>query len=424
MKLQIVGMNHHTATIENRERLAFSPEQTAQALDAWHNRFPKTEAVLLSTCNRVEVYTAAEDSHHAPSHQQVVEFLADFHGLDPYEIFDDLFERTGEDAIRHLFCVAASLDSMVIGEPQILSQVKRAYELATSQQSTGPLSHAVFQRALKVARRVANETSINQRRTSIPSVAICEYAKQIFDRFDDKKVLLIGAGDTGQEALRYLRDEGARDVAVMNRSLERAESVAQEFDGHAVPWERLAEEITAADLIVSTTGAAEPIFTLDDFRKIESARYQRTLLVLDLAVPRDFDAAIGGQLNVYLATIDDLTAICNQNRKAREKEWPAAERLVEDETQAFMSELNHRSTAPTIRRLRESCEKVKQDELARLYNKLPDLDEKARDDIDQSFDRLVNKLLHPPLESLKDEAQHGTPHGLLDALRRLFQLKD
>lgn len=425
MRVQMVGCSHHRSADAVRERLAFSPVQAAQALQTLRQRFPGTEAVLLSTCNRVEVYTAVEDTQHGPTHQQVAEFLADFHGVSVYEVFDDLFERTGEDAVLHLFTVAASLDSMVVGEPQILSQVKQAYELACQHESTGPVTHSMFQAALRVAKRVANETSINQKRVSIPSVAVCDFARQIFERFDDKKVLVLGAGEMADETLRYLADEGARDVTIINRSLERAELLAAQRQGRARPWDDLFAALVEADLVVSTTGATEPIVCLADYHRFEPQRFQRPLFILDLAMPRDFEATIGDCLNVYLYSIDDLKQACERNLQERQKEFPAALAIIEQEAGQFMADLYHRATGPIIQRLRQGWHKPKQDELRRLFNKLPDLDERARGEIETAFDRLINKLLHPPLESLRDEARTaGTPHALLEALKRLFQLRD
>ena len=422
MKLQMVGCSHHNSSVEVRGRLAFSPTQLDEALRSLRERYPHTEAVLLSTCNRVEVYTAAEDADQGPSHQEVAEFLAEFHGLNVYDIFDDLFERTGEDAVRHLFTVSASLDSMVVGEPQILAQVKQAYELASARRSTGPLTNQIFQAALKVAKRVATETSINEKRVSIPSVAVADFARNIFERFDDKRVLVIGAGEMGEETVRYLQDQGARDICVINRSFERARDLAERWQGSALHWDQLGQALAEADLVVSTTGAEEPIVTLTEYRRIEDARYQRDLFVLDLAVPRDFDPAIGDCLNVYLYSLDDLREACDRNRQARDKEWPRAMHIVEQETVRFMAELNHRATAPIIKRLKQGWQERKEDELRRLYNKLPNLDERSREEINQSFERLINKLLHPPLETLRAESKEGTPHGLLDAIRRLFHL--
>jgi len=424
MKLQMLGCSHRRSSVAIRERLAFSPAQAEAALDDLRSRFPDAEAVLLSTCNRVEVYTAAEDPSRGPTHQQLAEFLARFHGLNVYEIFDELFERTGEDAVRHLFTVAASLDSMVLGEPQIVRQVKQAYDLALDRRTTGPLTNQIFQAALRVGKRVASETSINEKRISIPSVAVADFAKQIFERFDDKRVLVIGAGEMGEETLRYLQDEGARDVTVVNRNFERARSLAERWRGQALPWERLGEALAAADLVIGTTGASEPIVTLADYRRIEPARYQRDWFVLDLAIPRDFDPAIGDCLGVYLYSIDDLQAACERNRQERDRELPKGLKIIEDETARFMGELNHYATGPIIKRLRQGWQQPKDDELGRLFGRLPGLSDRDRQEIRQSFDRLINKLLHPPLESLRDESKHGVPHGLLDAIKRLFQLKD
>ncbi len=424
MKLQLVGCSHHHSSVAIRERLAFGPGQVEAALVRLRELFPNSEAVLLSTCNRVEVYTAAENPEEAPSHREIVEFLAGFHGIDLYDVMDDLFEQSGEDAVRHLFMVAASLDSMVVGEPQIVSQVKQAYELASRHNSTGPLTNQIFQAALKVAKRIATETAIHEKRVSIPSVAVADFARRIFERFDDKRVLVIGAGEMAEETLRYLRQEGAREVSVINRSWERARELAEAWQGRAEPWERLHAALTEADLVISTTGAEEPIVTRAEFDLVNAKRFQRTLFVLDLAVPRDFEPSIADCLGVYLYSIDDLQAACQENRVARDNEWPAAMRIVDHETRLFMADLHHHATGPVIRRLRQGWQQPKDDELARLYQRLPDLDDRQREEIRQAFDRLVNKLLHPPLESLRDASRHGIPHVLLDALASLFKLKD
>jgi glutamyl-tRNA reductase len=424
MKLQMIGCSHRHTGLETRERLAFDANQAGVALDDLRRRFPDAEAVLLSTCNRVEIYTACQDPKRVPSHEEMAQFMADFHGLPVVEIFDDLFERSGDDAIRHLFTVAASLDSMVVGEPQILAQVKQAYELATARESTGPLTHSAFQAAVRVARRVTLETTIHRRRVSIPSVAVSDFASEVFESFDDKRILVIGAGEMAAETLRYLKDQGAHDVTIVNRHADRARELAEAWQGKAAPWERLEELLTQADLVISTTGASEPIVGRAAFKKIEAARKQRPIVILDLAVPRDFDPAINDCLGVYLYSLDDLDRVCRRNRHERDQELPAALAIIEHETARFMADLHHRSTVPIITRLREGYHQPKEDELRRLFNKLPELDEKTREEIRTSFDRLVNKLLHPPLESLRSEAEQGPPHGLLDALKRLFQLKD
>jgi glutamyl-tRNA reductase len=423
MKLQIVGCSHHNAKLEVRERLAFSPEQARRALDDLRRRFPDAESVLLSTCNRVEFYFAAENAGVCPTHHDVVQFLAEFHHLEAQDVFESLFEHTGEEAVRHLFTVAGSLDSMVVGEAQILSQVKQAYEMATAADNAGPLTHAAFQAAIRVAKRIASETSINQKRVSIPSVAVV-FAREIFERLSDKQILVVGAGEMGEDTLRYLMDDGARQIHIVNRSHVRAEELAARVGGQSHPWGQLHQLLVAANLVVSTTGATDPIVRATEFKLIERERYQRPLVILDLAVPRDFEPAIADFRGVYLYSIDDLEQACAANRREREKEWPAAQRIIDDETARFMAELNHRATGPTIKRLKQQADEVKRDELARLLNKLPDLDDRSRDEIRRAMDRVVNKLLHPPLESLRDAATEGAGHGLLEALKRLFRLHD
>lgn len=424
MKLQINGCSHHQASVALRERIAFSPDQTRAALRAIRERFPGSEAVLLSTCNRVELYLASDQPHSCPSRHDVISFFSEFHGVDASELFDDLYERTGEDFVRHLFTVAASLDSMVVGESQILSQVKQAYDVAVRENSAGPLTNAAFQAALRVAKRVATETGIQQHRVSIPSVAVADVAKEFFERFDDKQVLVIGAGEMGEETVRYLRDEGARAITIVNRNLERARELAEKLEAQVAPWENLDDLAANADLIVSATGAVQPIMEMARFKAIHTARDQRNLLILDLAVPRDFEPAIGDLIGVYLCSVDDLKEACERNRNEREREWPKAEKIIEAETERFMRDLNHRATGPTIKRLKERAQDIKSQELERLFNKLGPIDASIREEIEHSYERFKNKLLHPPLESLREEARDGAPYGLIDALKRLFRLSD
>jgi len=423
MIVQVVGCSHHETAIALRERLAFSPEKAAEALDHWRRVFPGVEAVLLSTCNRVELYAATERDA-APDRRQVAGFLGRFQRLDPAEIVETLYQFHHGEAIRHLFTVASSLDSMVVGEPQILAQVKQAYELATEHDNTGPITHAAFQAALKCARRVASETAIHQRRVSIPSVAVADFARQIFERFDDKHTVVLGAGEMAEETIRYLQDEGAHQITVVNRNLDRATDVAERWGGRAVPWELLPEALATSDLIVSTTGAGETIVTAEQFERVERTRHGRPLFILDLAVPRDFDSEIGRRPDVYLYSVDDLRVACEENRRQRDRELPAAMKIIEQETTRFMADLHHRATGPIIRQLRAGWEQPKQEELERLLRRLPDLDDASQEEVRRSFDRLVNKLLHPPLRSLRDESTEGIPTRLMDALRRLFQLRE
>ena len=430
VQLSLVGCNHHNASVDVRERLAFTGDQVPDALVRLRDRFPRAEAVLLSTCNRVELYTGCEDPKHAPTRDQVVQFLADYHGMSVDEVAAQVTSQTHEEAIHHLFTVAASMDSMVVGEPQILSQVKTAYRIATDGDHTGPLTDRAFQDALKVAKRIATETAIHKRRVSVPSVAVAEFAKAIFEDFDDKFVLVIGAGEMGRETAQYLLDEGAQGITVVNRNRERAQTLADEISGRTEDWSDLDELLKQADLIVSTTAATEPIVTLDRYKQIESARHQRPLCVLDLAVPRDFDPEIGNRLAVYLYSVDDLQVACQANQEARKKEWPKARKIIDEEANRFLTDWNHRASLPTIKRFREQADRIKTQELRRLMNKIDGgeteskLDERTKQEIEYAFNRLVNKVLHPPLESLRDEAKHGTPTRLTEALVRLFKLED
>jgi glutamyl-tRNA reductase len=425
VRLAMIGCSHWHSSLTVRERLAFTPAQTLDALAAWRVTHPDSEAVLLSTCHRVELYAAAEDPAAPIDASALAAHLAEFHNVPIEEIRGQLVSREGEDVVRHLFRVAASLDSMVVGEAQILSQVKQAYELARQIGSTGPLTHGFFQSALRVARRVAGETTLHRHRVSIPSVAIADFASRIFERFDDKRVLVIGAGKMAQETLQYLSDAGARHIIVLNRDRQRGQSLADQWHGKAVPWSELADQLVAADLVVSTTGADRPVVTLAEYRqKVVGRRYQRPLFILDLAMPRDFEPAIGEELGVYLYGIDDLTEACARNRQARADALPEAERIIDEEVRAFVAETRHRASAPVIARFREGLQNVQANELERLYDRLPELDERSRQEIHQFADRLVAKMLHPPLESLRDESRNGTHHGLLEALQRLFQLRD
>ena len=425
MNLRMVGCTHHESNIAVRERLAFTPDQAADALATWRASHPDVEAVLLSTCNRVELYAATAGDGPPPNESMVAGYLTGWHSIPLEEVAGHLVSLDGQAVVEHLFRVAASLDSMVVGEPQILAQVKQAYELACELGSAGPHMHGCFQAALRVARRVTGETSLHRHRVSIPSVAIADFAGRIFETFDDKHVLVIGAGEMADETLRYLQDAGARRFTLLNRDPKRAEALASEWNATVAHWGELHQQLVRADLVISTTGAGHPIVTLDYFRRqIAAERQQRPLFILDLALPRDFEPSIGDELGTYLYSIDDLSLACEQNRKSRERELPCAERIISDETVRFLTDARMQTSSPLIVQLREEWDVVKQAELARLMNKLGDVDESTRQEVTRFADRLMNKLLHPPIQSLRDEAERDNHRGLLDALRRLFQLKE
>ena len=424
MTLAFVGGTHRTVPLALRERLAFSAEQAAEALCRFRDRFPGREVVLLSTCNRVELYAAGEEAAVPPPAEQLVSFLAECRGIDAAVLAPVLARESDEAVVRHLFSVASGLDSMVLGEPQIVSQVKQAWALAQRTETAGPLTGGMFQAALRTAKRVASETALGRERLSIPSVAVADFARGVFERFDDKRVLVIGAGKMAHETLRYLREAGARDIVVVNRTADRADRLAARLGGRPGRFADLVAELAAADRVVSPTGASEPVVPADLFARAETGREGRPLVVLDLAVPRDFDPAIGARPGVWLYSIDDLGAACEANRRSRQREMPGALAIVDEETLRFMGDLHHRSTAPVIERLRAGWSETGDAELERLFRRVPDLDDAARAEIRQAFERYAAKMLHSPLASLRNESRSGPPHGLLDALKRLFDLKE
>ncbi len=424
MTLALVGGTHRTVPLALRERLAFSAEQAADALARFRDRFPGREGVLLSTCNRVEFYAAGENDAAAPAAEQLVSFLAECRGLDAASLVPVLSREHDDAVVRHLFGVAAGLDSMVLGEPQILAQVKQAWSIAQDSRTTGPLTSGMFQAALRTAKRVATETALGRERVSIPSVAVADFASGVFERFDDKRVLLVGAGKMAAETLRYLREAGARDIVIVNRTAARADELAARLAARPAGLFDLEAELVAADLVVSTTGASDHVVTLDLFARVEPRREGRPLVVLDLAVPRDFDPRIGERPGVWLYCVDDLAAACAANRRSRQRELPRAVAIVDEEARRFMGDLHHRSTAPVIEQLRAGWSETGDAELERLFRRLPHLAAGDRDEIRQAFERYAAKMLHPPLASLRSESHSGPPHGLLDALKRLFDLKE
>ena len=428
MNMLVVGCSHHVADASIRERVAFAPDQVSGFLDSYYEKFPETEAVLLSTCNRTEIYVMSNEVEATPSRSDLVDLLSSQHGIATEELDSALYEHRNSEAVSHLFSVSSSLDSMVVGESQIISQVKQAYETATKVRSKSPLIHRTFDAAIRVAKRVSSETKIHQNPVSVPSVAINVLARQIFERFDNKKILVLGAGEMAIETLTYLTAAGASDLTVTNRTEERAVAIAEQFNGKTAPWSELKEQLIMADLVVSTTGASETIVTESDFAGVMKARGQKMLFVLDLAIPRDFDQRIGELFdNVVLYSLDDLQRECERNLSSRKQQWPKAKKIVHDETQQFFRDGRRRASGSTIAQLKRQANEIKDAELKRLLNRLESVSDNDRQQIEKSFHRVINKLLHPPLESVReestsDEANEHTS-GLLEAMRRLFKLE-
>jgi glutamyl-tRNA reductase len=423
MMLVAVGCSHRTAPVALRERLAFSQEGLLRALDDLVARYG-CEAVILSTCNRVELYLARAQEQGVLAIPLVAEYLAAFHRLQTPELANSLYEFRQADAVGHLFRVVASLDSMIVGEAQIAGQVKRAYEIAHGRGAVGPVLHALFQHAHAVAKRVRTETGIAKGHVSVSSAAV-DYVRQVFDHFHDKKILVIGAGKMGDLTLRHLQGLAPEQIWVTNRSAEKAEEVAKSCGGQVAPWDHLNDFMAEADIILSTTGAPEPIVSLERYEKIRTSRDGRPLVILDIAVPRDFDPRIHDGDTTCLFNIDDLHRVRNQTLHDRLKHVAAAEAIVAQELQRFLKEWKRRRHGPVIARLTQDFEAKRQAIVAQLMSRLNGrLTEEEREYVEGAFRLLQNQFLHGPISALGDEPHESTGHTLLEALRKLFRLHD
>jgi glutamyl-tRNA reductase len=423
MNLLLAGCSYKTAPIALRERLAFDPPRLSAVLRELESRYA-TEAAVLSTCNRVELYLARADSG-GPDGELIAEFLAEYQRIDARALRPCLYLWRGIDAVRHLFRVASSLDSLVVGEGQIAGQVKRAYEIAHAEGTAGPVLHVLFQQAHAVAKRVRTQTGISKGHVSVSSVAV-DYVRQVFDHFDDKTILVIGAGKMGELTLRHLKALAPRKILVTNRSPDKAAQVAGGCGGQAVPWEALDDALAQADIVLSTTGAAEPIVTRRRFNAVLARRSAGTMVILDIAVPRDFDPRIHDGDRACLFNIDDLQRIRTQTLKERQKSIAPAEAIVEREVERFLGDWNRRRNGPIIARLTQEFEARRKVIVSQLMAKLNGrLTPDDRQYIEGAFKLLQNQFLHGPISALAEEKQgEAGRHTLLEALRKLFRMEE
>src|SRR5437764_6031591 len=416
MQLALVGLSHKTAPVEIRERLAFNSEALRLALTSLVARNEVTEAIILSTCNRVEVVAES------PNDRLIRDFLCDFHQISHDSVSKHLYSFRNTEAIRHVFRVAASLDSMIVGEPQILGQVKEAYRVAADAGTVGMHLTALMNRAFAVAKKVRSETGISQSAVSV-SYAAVELARKIFGDLTGKTVMIIGASKMGELAAKHLKRNGVSSVLVTNRTFERAVELAKVFEGAAVPFEHFTDHMDRADIVISSTGAPHFIIGKILAEQIMHRRKNKPMFFIDIAVPRDIDPTVNEIDNAFLYDIDDLQQVIDANLKERMKEASRAEEIIDSEVQAFCVKMQSREVVPLIVQLRDTVEKLRRDEIERNRRHLRDLSPEQQAAVDQITKSIVNKILHPPIEQLKQMAHDPQAPDLADIIRKIFNVK-
>ncbi len=421
MELIVIGLNHKTAPIDIRERLAFPEDRIETALHQVKSVPSLKENMILSTCNRVEIYATARETEKAII--ELKHFLSQYHGLPIKEFDKNLYSLVGEEAVRHIFRVASSLDSMVVGEPQILGQIKEAYNLAVESKTSGLILHRLLHRAFHVAKRVRTETKIGNSAVSVSYVAV-ELAKKIFGILEKRTVLLIGAGEMCELAARHLISGGIEKVLVTNRTYERALTLAQEFKGEAIPFEEIGQGLKRADIVISATNSPQFLIHHDQVSKVIKDRKQRPIFFIDIADRRDIEPRVGDIENVYLYNIDDLQKVANENIQDREKEGQKAESIVQDEVAKFVNWYHSLEVTPVIVSLREKFEEIRKKELEKTFSLHPTLSDKERQSLEALTSAIINKVLHDPLTLLKQTNEEAMADFYLDTLRTLFRLPE
>lgn len=418
MKVALLGLNHTTAPLEVRERVAFSAASLPAALSAFRQTFTAAEAVLLSTCNRVELYAAGRDFDAGA----LVKFIADYHAIESDALKSHVYEKTGPAAIEHLFSVASSLDSMVLGESQILGQVRDAYGLANSAGLTGPVLNPLFQRAIAVGKHVLRETPLGEGRLSIASVAV-DHARRIFDHFDDKSVMCIGAGKMARLVLQSFSSLSPKQLLVCNRDWQKAVALANEFSGEAVAWEEMDDRLSSIDIVITSTGSSEPILSADRFAAIHRQRRYSPVFLIDIALPRDIEPAVAEMGNVYLYNLDDLQQSVSQTLAGRTDAVSAARDIVRSAVDQYTRAHRARELGPAIDRLYRRYNAIADAELERTLAKLSNITEAERAHLRDLSRRLVNKLLHDPVSAIRSGgASHVPAEQYQHVLEQLFHL--
>jgi glutamyl-tRNA reductase len=415
----VTGISHKTAPLELREKLALDADAALRVGRDLLAHAGACEAVALSTCNRTELYTYAADSLAAS--QTAVERLAKQAQVPAAELEPSVYSYSGDAAIAHLFRVTASLDSMVVGEAQIVAQMKGAYQAACEGGCTSVVFNRLFRRALEVGKRVRTETAIGERPVSVSSAAV-ELALQVFGRFRDHVVLILGAGETAELTATHLKAHGIEHILVTNRTFAGADELAQRVGGRAVPFEDLEGHLSAADIVISSTSAPHFVVTRERVDRAMKHRRHRPIFFIDIAVPRDLDPEINRVDNAFLYDIDDLQHVVEQNRSEREKEAAKAEEIVAEELEEVRGWLRSLEVVPTIAGLRDSVEQIRRAELERLGSRLGDLTDEQRAQVELLTASIVNKILHVPTVRMKQVAGSDDSYLYADTLRTLFGL--
>jgi len=421
MKLLVTGVSHKTAPVEVRERLAFPEAALPVALQNLVSRQGIVEAMVLSTCNRVEIAVSAEDAIDPAA--TVGSFLRESRGVSPETLGPCLYYHEGKDAIHHVFRVAASLDSMVVGEPQILGQLKAAYAGAKANDCLNGLLENVLTRSFSVAKRVRSETGIGQMAVSV-SYAAVELARKIFGTLDGRTVMIVGSGKMSELAARHLRRSGAAHIFVTNRTFERAQELATLFQGTPIEYNRFLGILPEVDILITSSGAPHHILDREQMERVIAARRNRPMFLIDIAVPRNIEPAVNEIDNVFLYDIDDLQEVVNANLRERFKEAERAEELVTEEVERMMARLKVQEVAPTIVSLQEQLEQIRAAEIERSRRKFGSLSPEQEEALEALTRGIINKIAHGPISELRRHA--GRPDGvhIIDAIRQVFHLKD
>lgn len=419
MELMVVGLSHKTAPVQLRERFAIAEEGLPGAAERVQVAGGR-ESFVISTCNRTEFYVSVEEGVSVDA--RLVEVMAQIGASGVATLSEHVYIHRGSTALRHLFRVAASLDSLVVGEAQILGQLRGAFEVCRQAGHTGPTLDRAAERAFAVARKVRSQTGIGKSSVSVSSVAV-DLARQIFGDLSGRRAVLLGAGKMGELAARHLKQGGVAELLVANRNFDRARAVAENLGGHPRDLSELADLLIQADIVIASTGARSYIVDVATMKRVLKARKYRPVFLIDIAVPRNIDPALNELDNVFVYDVDDLSEIANENLAARHREAQAAEQLVESELEKFIRDLQGLSVKPTIVALRAEVQKLRDAELEKALAKMGEVDPRTRQALERLADGLVNKLLHPVMTELKRAATEPDGPEVLDVTRRLFGIE-